>query len=174
MQKILLMSAVLVSLSACGDRIEPTQTQRAEHYIQQSLTHAKPGAALALTNSQVNLPLASVQYAVNVDINSDYAEGDMALSVSTSDGLFLIEGELTQVVPLKKGVIRLPYELFAVQSGRYYLYINATINKGNKTTARAMALIVQVGEEQQKTVNDRNNSHAEKIKILPAQEEIIR
>ena len=177
MKRILLLSILFVSiLGACMDSLGQQKKQVANDYVQSPSAYSKPGAVLTLVNSQVNLQVAGVDYAVNIDINSDYADGSMTLSVSASDGLSITDGELNPTISLKRGVIHLPYQLMAQQPGRYYLYINATVDSGGKKAARAMTFIVQVGEEREQSESPQQKNdeaaktYGERVKSLPAQE----
>ncbi len=148
----------------------------ADDYVQQSSRHTKSGAAVSLVSSQVNLAVSGVEYAVDIDLNSQYASGSMELSVSTSDGLYIMSGHTNATLALTQGTISNPYRLIASETGRYYVYLNIKAQSGGQTSTRALTFIVQVGE----VVSDTSSSSLKKatssedsVITLPAQEEII-
>ena len=149
----------------------------ATEYIKRSpVSHVKPSAAVALSSSQVNLEVAGAQYTINVDIDSEYSNGDMQLDVQASEGLYILGGELNPTLSLTKGTIRRPFQVMAVQPGRYYIYVNVKVDDGASLASRALTFIVQVGEEE-----DSGDQYSQKatesggvLVSMPAVEEIIR
>ena len=137
---------------------------------------AKAGAAIALVNSQVILPVSSGQYAVEIDLYSHYESGQMRLSAATSPGLYIASGHTDTTLSLTEGVINNPYRLIAEGPGRYYVYLNVSAKSQGQTATRALTFIVQVGP------NKKANGYSSLLKAptdpsgviaLPAEEEII-
>jgi glucokinase len=91
----------------------------ADDYIKQKPRYLKPSADIVLINSQVNLAVAAVQYAVDIKVDSGYVGGDMALSVSASDGLYIVGGDIAATKTLIKGVVNNVYQVMATETGRY-------------------------------------------------------
>jgi hypothetical protein len=149
----------------------------AQDYVKQPAVYQKPGAALMLQNSQVNLEVAGAQYAVDVVIINGYGSGDMVLSVTASDGLHIVSGDTQSTVSLAAGNINQSYSLIAEEAGRYYLYLNAMVTKNGRTLTRALTFIVQVGEEQLKdetSISVEKTGTSDTVITMPAKEEIIR
>ena len=63
-------------------------------------------------------------------MDSGYVGGDMALSVSASDGLYIIGGDTTATKTLIKGVVNNVYQVMATETGRYYIYVNVSVQSG--------------------------------------------
>lgn len=174
---VLSLNVVLLGLLVAALFLPGQSVLVAHDYIKRPVPHVKPGAALDLTYSQVNLDVAGAQYAVNVDIDSGYSSGDMSLDVKTSEGLYIVDGDLTANVSLSKGQIARPFEVMAVAPGRYYIYVNAKVDSGDRQSSRALTFIVQVGEEKDDSdqyYQTLTEDDGEVLVSMPAREEIIR
>ncbi|ODS24473.1 hypothetical protein AB835_03250 [Candidatus Endobugula sertula] len=174
----ILLFALIVSLplmQACKEELKPQRVVVADNYTVQLPGYAKPGASVALANSKVTLDVAGAQHAVDVGINSAYDSGTMALSVSASEGLYIVDGDTNPTVSLRKGTIEFPYTIIASQTGRYYIYLNAKVESGGKIEGRALTFIVQVGEESLGTASQKSaiDGNTEVLIPLPAEEDII-
>ncbi|TBR38141.1 hypothetical protein CBF23_012915 [Marinomonas agarivorans] len=179
------ITALLVVLVLCGcqQKVDLAKVVVADDYIKSSLSYRKQGALVALNNDQVNLEAAGVQYAIDLSMLSGYDSGKMTVSITPSKGLYILDGNQHTTRPLVKGKIKLPYIVSASQEGRYYLYANVSIEHGGKNTARALTLIVQVGEtatrktqlaiDESEVNRKQDGSVNETIILLPATEEII-
>jgi len=125
--KFLILSFVLLSLLGCQGPIHPIKVD-ASDYVKNKPHYQDPGAAFSLVNSQVNLSDSGVEYAIDLEIYSGYQSGELTLSVSTSKGLELVDGE-------------------TVIEQAYYLYANAEVKDSNgRMSFRSLTLIIQVGE----------------------------
>lgn len=136
---------IALCVSACGQ--EGATVRTANDYVKSVVEYKKPGADISLNDQQVNLQVSGVQYAINIDLNSGYDSGQLTLSVVASDGLYIVGGDVAPVVALGSGIISLPYTVIAAEDGRYYLYLNASVEKNGVVSGRALTLIVQVGDE---------------------------
>lgn len=175
--KILILSVVTLLLVACKSSQDHVRV--ATDYIARPVVYQKPGASVSLRDSQVNLDVSGVQYAVDVDIGSAYSDGKLLLDVHASDGLHIVGGDTELVMTLSQEIITLPYVLIAERDGRYYLYLNATVERDGQKRSRALTLIVQVGEEEAAIKNEEPGSlekstNEELMIVLPVKEEIIR
>jgi len=174
---IILSVAVVAIFTLVACKGGGQSVRMAQDYVKQPAVYQKPGAALMLQNSQVNLEVAGAQYAVDVGIVSGYSSGDMVLSVSASNGLHIVSGDTQSTVSLTAGNINQSYTLIAEEAGRYYLYLNAIVTKDGRTLARALTFIVQVGEEQLKdgsSIGSEKAGTSDTVITMPAKEEIIR
>jgi len=141
------LSFLLVGLVGCQGTTNSTVVKVANQYVKSQPTYQKPGAAISLVNSKVNIADVNVSYAIDLTINSGYNSGDLELSVFTSDGLELVDGETEVAQTLSRGEIVFPYTVSAAEEGRYYLYANAKVTDSLGTKSfRALTLIVEVGE----------------------------
>lgn len=158
------------SLVACNSASNITETILATNYEKNTVTYQKPGAAVSLVNSQVNLDAAGVQYEIDFTINSRYSSGDMSVSVKSSDGLYIVGGDSVVKETLINGDISFPYTVTATESGRYYLYAVVSVESNGVKRSRALTLIVQVGEEGEINVSKKVNSNKVTQKRSESQE----
>lgn len=177
MKSLMIICVVASALALMGCKGSEQSVHVAKNYTKQPVAYQKPGAAIALSDSLVKLEVEGAPYSINIDINSQYSNGDMELSVSTSDGLYITSGDENPTVALSKGVIAFPYTITAIERGRFYIYINAVIEADGNKEARALTFIVQVGEENKAaTDSPAQKSESNKDLVIPmqAKEEIIR
>lgn len=172
-------------VSGCQNSIDSEQARVANDYIKLKPRYQKQGAAISLTNSQVNLDAAGVPYLIDLGIHSKYPSGEMTVSVSSSKGLYIVAGETNFTSALSKGEIAIPYTVAATESGRYYLYANVSVRYNGESSFRALTFIVQVGKSaSQKAFNvdetpaslkssTQNTGSEETMITMPANEEII-
>lgn len=141
------LSFLLIGLVGCQGATNSAVVKVANQYVKSQPTYQKPGAAVSLVNSKVNISDVNTSYAINLTINSGYNSGDLELSVFTSEGLELVDGETEVVEILSRGEMVFPYTVNAAEEGRYYLYANAKVTDSLGTKSfRALTLIVEVGE----------------------------
>jgi hypothetical protein len=163
-------------LNACGQELSATRV--ATDYVNSVSAYVKPGAKVGLENGQVNLEVAGVQYKVDIHIISGYTGDLMTLEVSPSEGLSIVSGSLNPTITLSKGVINFPYTVVASEMGRYYIYMNAKIEQGEKMIGRSLTFIVQVGEEVNVEGNAKkiggNGAPSPGVFSMPAKEDVIR
>jgi len=178
--KFAVMGVVLVvSLAGCGvDLVEDNHVYRVapENYIARGAIHSKPGVGVFLVNRQVNLEGAGAQYAITIDIQSSDLSGDLTLSIEPSEGLYVVNGDISPMQPLAPRM-SFPLTVHAVSNGRYYLYMNAVADVDGQSRSRALALIVQVGDEGSEVDTSLSKSGeflGEETISMPAKEEIIR
>jgi len=175
---------LMFGLVGCQGSANSSVVKVANQYVKSQPTYQKPGAAISLVNSKVNIADVNVSYAIDLTINSGYSSGDLELSVFTSDGLELVDGETEVVQTLSKGEIVFPYTVSAAEEGRYYLYANAKVTDSlGKKSFRALTLIVEVGgdvgytkktsvQEKNKQATSETLTFGEPV-AMPMQEEII-
>ncbi len=173
---MVLMLSVLF-LSACD--IDTSEVRTATDYRKQPFSYQKPGAVINLENAQVNLEVSGAQYAIDPGLISGYNSGDLELSVSASDGLYIVGGDTNPTMALTKGKMSCPYTVAAAKPGRYYLYINAKATINGAVRTRALTFIVQVGDEAEKDngsdvlSSEKASGSGEIVVPMTAQEEII-
>ncbi|MFT6189671.1 MAG: hypothetical protein ACJATV_001641 [Granulosicoccus sp.] len=172
------ISLVSVGVVAILSLIGCKEVRVATDYIQRENTYTKPGANVVLESSQVNLAVAGAQYAINAVLLSGYNSGDVTLSVSSSEGLYIVGGDVNPAMTLTKGKINCPYTVIAAEKGRYYLYMNAKVEKDGQVEHTALVFIVQVGEEDKidgkQSSQKASSGNDSGVISLPAHEEIIR
>jgi len=138
----------LINVTACQGSLSGDEVVIADNYVKYKRQYQKQGAALHLVNSQVNIVTAGVQYAIDLDIKSRYNSGNITLSVSASEGLYIVDGNINTERSLSKGSMSFPYVIIASEAGRYYIRAKAKVEEDNgKESFRALTMIVQVGEE---------------------------
>ncbi|MGH1487482.1 MAG: hypothetical protein ACRBCI_14805 [Cellvibrionaceae bacterium] len=163
-------AVVVLLLAGCEQR---TEVLKATHYSKHAPAYAKPGANIALENRQVNLEFSGLQYAIDIDLLSGYDSGELTLSVKASEGLYILEGDLNPTMTLTKGIINLSsYNIMASKLGRYYIYVNAKVEKDNNISARALTFIVQIGDETTHSVSQKSDA-TNGVISMPAKEVII-
>lgn len=138
---------VAVSISGCKGSASLNETVVANDYVKNTSSYQKQGSAVSLVSSQVNIASSGVQYAIDLTIDSQYSSGDIQVSVSTSEGLYIMDGSTNITQSLTKGSITLPYVVTASEVGRYYIYANVQTENNGVKSFRALTLIVQVGED---------------------------
>ena len=164
---------IALCVSACGQ--ERATVRTANDYVKSVAVYAKPGASISLSDQQVNLGVSGVQYAINIDLNSAYDSGQLTLSVAASDGLYIVGGDVAPVIALGSGIISLPYTVIAAEEGRYYIYLNVSVEKGGVVTGRALTFIVQVGDESKSisAAAQKSSANTSGVVSMPAKEVII-
>jgi hypothetical protein len=175
---VILCLAVLVCFGAiaCNNEVRQQKVLVADDYIKQKPRYLKPGADIRLVNSQVNLAVAGVQYAVDIKVDSGYVNGDMALSVSASDGLYIVGGDINATKVLVEGVVNNVYQVMATEAGRYYIYVNVNVQSGGQVSNRSLTFIVQVGEEDKDATAEtlqKVSPAAGGVISMPAKEEVL-
>lgn len=185
MAKLSFYFCVSLMVVSCQGKLENEKIFVAHDYVKSSLQYRKPGPAIELNNSQVNLAVSGVSYAIDLSIFSGYDHGQMTVSISSSEGLYIVGGDLITTTPLTRGKIDIPYTVTAAKEGRYYLYTNVKVEQDGKEYLRALTMIVQVGsfvpqkllaqpefslEEKQSKQSD---IQQERMIVLPVDEEVI-
>lgn len=138
---------VAVGVSGCKGSANLNEVVVANNYVKNTSSYQKQGSAVSLVNSQVNIATSGVQYAVDLVIDSQYSSGDMQVNISTSKGLYIMDGSTEISQSLTKGSITLPYIVTASEVGRYYIYANIQTESNGVKSFRSLTLIVQVGED---------------------------
>ena len=181
MYRVILL-ALLSSLLACETEIKSaseTVQPTVEHTRDKKSIHpsiGKPGAAVSLRNSQpLQLPATGVQDVV-VQLMSPVYQGVMHVSVSSNEDIAIVSAQKEfEFTLVEQGDYQLPLTLNIATAGRHYLHLQVVINTKEQTQARAIAVIVQVGEpvlKTQKTDFERAAEVGEQVISLPAQETI--
>jgi Mg2+/citrate symporter len=172
---ILLSLAVTSAFSLVACAGSDQSVRMAQDYVKQSAGYQKTGAAVMLQDSQVNLEVAGAQYAVDVGILSGYSSGVVMLTVTSSEGLYIVDGDVNPSKSLVPGLISFPYTLIASKSGHYYLYLHAEVIRDGVSSYRALTFIVQVGKEAEGgDISKKNGRAVNGVISMPAKEEIIR
>ncbi|HWV15993.1 MAG TPA: hypothetical protein VN030_11245 [Cellvibrio sp.] len=146
---------------------------------------AKPGAQVGLASDNRILIAAHKTSEVEIILRAQLGSGDMQVELNPGEGLQLPGVTQPYVFTANDtGLYRLGLQISAADNGRYYLNLKATINNGGTSSARALAVIVQVGDEfasenptaapsavnQKLSFDAIENSSDEAVVSLPAQE----
>jgi len=177
-----LSSLILMGLVACQS--ESSLSQVASNYTKNETTYQKQGALVTLVNSQVDLAAAGIKYSIDFAINSGYDSSEMALSFSSSPGLYIVDGDTDIKQTLLKGKTSFPFEVTANETGRYYIYAIIKAKHNGVNSTRSLTLIVQVGEQAKSgtsTTTQKGNATKKQPSkktfgepvLLPANEDII-
>lgn len=112
-------------------------------------THrGKPGANVSLRENKVHRLEPGVAADIDLGFSASYNQGEMIVTLGTSEGLFILEGATHYVFPLSDdGDYSLPLRLMAAEPGRYYVRIQVVVDYQGRETARALSAIVQVGPD---------------------------
>lgn len=186
MKKLMLLclsAVVAVSIAGCKGSATLNDVVVANDYVKNVSPYQKQGSAVSLVSSQVNIAASGVQYAIDLTIDSQYSSGDMQVNITTSEGLYIINGSTDVAQSLIKGNITLPFVVTASEEGRYYIYANVQTESNGVKSFRALTLIVQVGETKAETkvllkqnpkqVNDESEKIFGDVVPMKADEEII-
>ena len=143
-------SLLIIGLLGCQADSNVSNIVTVESYTKNvpvANVHGKQGAAVSLVNSKVNLSSAGVQHAIEIGINSRYNSGIVHITVSSSDGLHIVSGDTSIEQSLTEGEMTFPFEVNAEEDGRYYLRAVVRVEVNGVKSARALSMIVQVGEQ---------------------------
>ncbi len=112
--------------------------------------YRKPGAAIYLVNRGVPQLAPGQVQSVELVLRAGYSEGTMSVTVAASEGLEILGAEVTSRYQLSAGEdYRLPLQLLAERSGRYYLDLSVAVQMPDgSSVARAIGYAVQVGVDQ--------------------------
>jgi len=165
----LLFTCLLLALCGCHEKA----TVMAEPNVNlKPIKEAKPGAAIRLiSNTIVSIKAKQTsQFELIFDVGD--SEGLLNIKLSPTEGLDVVDTQMIQSIKLSSAnTIKIPVTLHAAIDGRYYLNIQATVEKGDSLSSRNLALIVQVGAEKEKA-NVFKKASGENVISLPAQETI--
>jgi hypothetical protein len=140
----------------------------------------KPGAQVTLATTEEYILQSEIVTDIELMLVTIPTQGRMQVAVSTSDGLELLSPNSFEfTLDIETGEYRLPLQLRAKSNGRYYVHLQIDIESGNRTTARAVSAIVQVGPKadvrHSTTAASRKKQSDEPAVIsLPVTETIIR
>lgn len=132
--------------------------------------HLKPGADLRLQSDSIIFIKRDEIVSTNIILATNEASGRLILDLSVSEGLELLDTPKQINTELNETkLINIPIKLHAVRDGRFYVYLQASLNNGESLSSRSLALIVQAGPEIQKTIQFQKPA-GENVISMPAQE----
>lgn len=136
---------------------------------------AKPGAAISLRSpAAYQLAEHSVEQ-LNVEFSLPGNAVNLKLQMQTEGNIAVLDPELSLEFTLEAAQtnLLLPVQIESGESGTDYLMFNLILTYENGVSeARSIGLRLQVGEEAL-TTNLQKPTGEERIKVLPAQEEVI-
>ncbi|GGY70454.1 hypothetical protein GCM10011613_13650 [Cellvibrio zantedeschiae] len=165
---ILLISLLLIGLSGCHEQTSETTPGNAINAVKK----AKPGAAIKLASSPTLF--INANEIVKTELLFDVADtsGQLHLEFFPSNGLDILDTSTRASVDLQgTKPVKIPVALRALENGRYYLNIHASIDSGESVSSRSLAVILQVGPLLEKSTQFKKTS-GEQVISLPAQETI--
>lgn len=133
----------------------------------------KPGASVSLANTQpIVLPTTGMQQ-IELVLQSARHEGEMSISVASSDGMSVDSTTNTFHFSLvEQGEYRLPITLYVAQEGRHYVRLNISVTSQGTSEKRAISAIVQVGKLAPAAQKTAPAGTTDGVITLPAQERI--
>lgn len=132
----------------------------------------KPGAPVKLISPSIIYINPNEQTPAEILLEVKETSGELQIELSSSAELNLLDTTMQQTISLtSSSTVKIPVTLLATANGRYYLKIHVRINNGDGTSARNLAVIIQVGPVTEKTVQLKKAS-GEHVISLPAHETI--
>jgi hypothetical protein len=142
-----------------------------------SLKTQKPGAAVTLGSSNLVEVRPGVVETLNILLNTQEIVGNMHVDINPGDGLRVITEPTTKDFLLgTHAAYPLSVSVLSEKPGRFYLNLNVVVNRGESTSARHLAVIIQSGpqlEVKATLLEKPQGIEDKKVISLPAQEEII-
>lgn len=146
---VLLLNALL--LASCQQKAEQSVSENSansEALKNSKIKEAKPGAQVGLASDNVIFIAANKTSEIEILFRAQLGNGDMQVELNPGEGLQLPGVTQPYVFTANDtGLYRLGLQISAADNGRYYLNLKATINNGGVSSARTLAVIVQVGDE---------------------------
>jgi hypothetical protein len=164
----------VVCLFSCHEKSTAiAQPNKIAAHAKESKKEIKPGAAIKLVSGTITTLNANELTQVELLFEVKEPLGTLSLELSPTNGLEVLDTQMQQSINLTPSTpIKIPVKLRAMTNGRYYLNIQAGIDNGESSSTRNLALIVQVGAEQEKAMQFKKAAGDNVIK-LPAQETIL-
>ena len=132
---------------------------------------AKPGAPIKLISESIITINPNELSQINIELQTMELGGYLEIDFLPVSGLNLVNTEAHLSLEIVSQTVKLPVTLLAPMKGRYYLNMHTRIKDGESSSTRALAIIVQVGEQKDKDVQFKKIS-GENVISLPAQEKI--
>lgn len=163
----------VITLAACSPQLSaPSDIGIKKNQTTEVKPQRKPGAAVRFEHSK---PYKIQQYQptdLSLILLVDDVEGVLVVDTTTSDGLVLNAGHQHQFQLSAIKRYELPIQVTAAHPGRHYIHLQASINTHGHQTVRILSAIVQVGDDMQLEKNNPNQSTADGVVSMPAQETI--
>lgn len=139
------------------------------------VAHGKPGAQVSLLEDSLYRLEPGIDGEVVLQLAASYSDGEMSVTLNTSEGLLIVAGSPNYTFALAEGEsYPIPLRLLAPNAGRYYVHLQINVNAGGRQTFKALSAIVQVGAETQRSTPQlQKRQDARDVISLPAREEII-
>ena len=132
---------------------------------------AKPGASIKLVSKSIVSINPNEPSPFDIELQTTELGSYLEIDFLPVSGLNLVNTNVHQSLEVVSQSIKFPVTLFASGKGRYYLNIHIRIKDGDSNSTRTLALIVQVGDQQNEAVQFKKASD-ESVISLPAQEKI--
>ncbi|HEX7762296.1 MAG TPA: hypothetical protein VF433_01605 [Cellvibrio sp.] len=151
----------------------PAATNVQAHVSSVQKITMKPGASVSLANTQpIVLPTIGM-HQIELVLQSARHEGEMTISVASSDGMSVDSATNTFHFPLvEQGAYRLPITLYVAREGRHYVRLNVSTTSGGTNEKRVISAIVQAGKPAPAAQKTAPTSTTDGVITLPAQERI--
>jgi hypothetical protein len=147
----------LLLLAFLGSSCSPKQQQLEKKPSESALVPSalapkksmKPGAPVNLVEPKLVQLNAGHPEVINLRLQVP-STGKLRVNLSASEGLQLIGADTSHIFELSNGEVSFPVHLTAALEGRFYLNVDVVLETDESRTARNMAVVVQVGQEQAK------------------------
>ncbi len=164
------MCIALIGLVSCQEKSSVSVQQQNSASVK-PVKEAKPGAAIKLASSSIVFLNANDLTSVDLLLDANATKGILHFELSATNGLEILDTKIQGDLELAPAVpVKIPVKLRAID-GRYYLNIQASIDNGDSVSSRSLAVIVQVGAEQEKNAQFKKSA-GENVIPLPARETI--
>lgn len=138
--------------------------------------HPKPGAGVNFENTAPYVLQQNVPEDVPLVLLTSATEGAMDVRITVSDDLTLNSKNTARFELVPNGRYELPVNVTAHQTGRHYINLQVLTTVNKRQASRALAAVVQVGDELQFQKNQGatpSSAAGDGVVVMPAQETII-
>lgn len=177
----ILIGCVALSAAVVGFAVEATSHEKATVKTFQpeagvvvkktTLPYQKPGAAIRFDHDFKGPIEPGSSTSFTLSMREDYNSGTLYLDVNTlGSSLELAAGSRSAQFDLANSHLHdMTISLTALDQGRHYVNVLATVDANGQTSSRAYAVAVQVGDPAQ----NKPNAMAKHVRITPEGERII-
>lgn len=138
--------------------------------------HPKPGAGVNFENTAPYVLQQNVPEDVPLVLLTSATEGAMDVRITVSDDVTLNSKNTARFELVPNGRYELPVNVTARQTGRHYINLQVLTTVNKRQASRALAAVVQVGDELQFQKNQGatpSSAAGDGVVVMPAEETII-
>lgn len=130
--------------------------------------YQKPGAAIRLLNTDPIILSPNTEQSVTLGLSAP-DNGELTLRIDADAGLVVAQDESTYMIDLANGDPTLTFTIKALEPGRFHIKFHASIDQGDRSSARVFGIAVQVGPEDPPSTTQKS---APKYIIMQGEESI--